>query len=100
MLETWNDLEKSSDKDLDIWEKKELLERAVVNMQLFGNIKQIRLSKKFTDDFTKINSADTTILLKNLQNELRKELGLSESPEPLFFLRISPKTPRTGSPKT
>ncbi|UAK42812.1 hypothetical protein K8P02_00525 [Bacteroides nordii] len=52
------------------------LEKAIADIQLFGSLKQIQLSKEFVSDMKTNRTADTSKLLNELRNDLRKELDL------------------------
>lgn len=52
------------------------LEKAIADIQLFGSLEQIRLSMEFVSYFKTNRTADTSKLLNELRNDLRKELDL------------------------
>lgn len=52
------------------------LESAIADIQLFGTKEQIELSRKFATELAQNYHADNKLLLMNLRDDLRKELGL------------------------
>jgi hypothetical protein len=90
LIEAWQNLEEGSRVGTSIERKSQGLEKAIVDIQLFGSPSQIKLAKTFTDEMVSKNSSDTTVLLRDFQIELRKELGLQRSPVQLFFFRLTP----------
>ncbi|MDR3339926.1 MAG: hypothetical protein LBT25_07560 [Candidatus Symbiothrix sp.] len=67
------------------------LESAIADIQLFGTQTQILLSQKIVEIFVQQNSADFDCLLKNLREELRKELDLEKVDGRLLHFRIVEK---------
>jgi hypothetical protein len=91
IIEAWQNLEVSSRDGVDLVKRSHAMEKAVADIQLFGSPEQIMMADRFAKEITTNSSSNTTIILQELQNDLRKELGLKRAPVRLFFLRITPK---------
>lgn len=66
------------------------LESAIADIQLFGTKEQIELSRQFAIELAQSHQADNKLLLMNLRDDLRKELGLEAVNEIQWcFLRIN-----------
>jgi hypothetical protein len=63
----------------------------VANIQLFGSDAQIQMMHKFVQEFHGQKISDTTDLLNDLRDSLRKELGLEKPQQPYFWFRIHKK---------
>lgn len=74
LITAWQLLERASNRQDNslIYD----LEKAIADIQLFGSLEQIRLSKELVSSFMKTRTADTSELLNELRNDLRKELDL------------------------
>lgn len=74
LITAWQLLERASNRQDNslIYD----LEKAIADIQLFGSLEQIRLSKELVSTFMKTRTADTSVLLNELRNDLRKELDL------------------------
>tara|TARA_B100001115_G_scaffold181357_1_gene175393 strand:- start:1454 stop:1852 length:399 start_codon:yes stop_codon:yes gene_type:complete len=64
------------------------LEDIMAEIQLMGNISQVKLVKKIAKDIAKSYNADLEPLLLSLRDDLRKELKLEVSKEKIEFLRM------------
>jgi len=64
------------------------LESAIADIQLFGSIRQIRLTHEFMENFAKNNNALLDELLDDLRSDLRNELQLEPSSKKIKHLRI------------
>ncbi|WP_320970598.1 hypothetical protein [Bacteroides nordii] len=74
LITAWQLLESASNRqDISLINN---LEKAIADIQLFGTLEQIRLSKEFVSYFKTNRTADTSKLLNELRNDLRKELDL------------------------
>lgn len=68
------------------------LEKAIADIQLFGTLKQIRLSRDFALEFATTKRAKCDTLLNELRDDLRQELKLEKVTSSDFVsLRISDK---------
>ncbi|GEM_PF-417921 len=65
------------------------LESAIADIQLFGSKRQIELSREFSKEIAKHGTADCTILLKDIRDDLRHELGLEPITSPWLFFRTA-----------
>jgi hypothetical protein len=85
LIKTWPLLESLSNRE----NKKNLknLEKVVADIQLFGSKEQIKLVQEIAEDMRQ-GKADTLSLLKNLREDLRKELDLEKVPDTLKFIRV------------
>jgi hypothetical protein len=92
IVDAWQNLELGS-RQIDVVRKSQVLEKAIADIQLFGSLDQIKLAQKFTLEMSASGSSDTTVLLQELQDSLRKELGLRKAPTKIFFLRVTPMRP-------
>lgn len=63
----------------------ESFEKAISDVQLLGTESQIEKAKQLCLDMNRGNPYDPEPLLKDLRNELRKELGLKQSDIEFFF---------------
>ena len=70
------------------------LEKAIADMQLLGNRKQIELAIKIADDIDEKGGASTNDVLRELRQMLRKELGLKKTKQEIvhFRWRVPPKS--------
>jgi hypothetical protein len=68
------------------------IEAAIADIQLFGSLSQIQLTRAFVTEFAKSRSASLDSILEALRKDLRAELQLESDPEEkLLFLRYMPK---------
>ncbi len=69
-------------------ERNKIIENILSDLQLFGTIQQIDLSKKLVDDI--VNGGEFLLdpLTTNLRNDLRKQLGLKEVEGNIKWLRF------------
>lgn len=63
------------------------VESAIADIQLFGSLKQVILTKEFATEFVKNRTASLNPLLEELRRDLRKELELDAIPGKLIFMR-------------
>ena len=63
------------------------LEKAIADMQLFGNRRQIALAVRVAEEIDETGSASTEEILQELRHMVRKELGLRQTWEELVFFR-------------
>jgi len=96
LIDAWKNLNKGSRDDVGIHEKAPALESAIADVQLFGSPAQIRMAQKIAQEMTEANTSNTTDLLHDLRDGIRRELELEKAPEGAFFFRITPLTPRPG----
>jgi len=69
-------------------ENKRLLENILTEIQLFGNLEQISLAKKLSKECEENGIFSIDNLVKDIKNELRKELGLEQNSENIIWLRF------------
>jgi hypothetical protein len=69
------------------------LETLIAELQLFGTIKQILLTKQLTDDIVKGGDFFVDDLLNDLRNQLRRELNLDPIQGNVRWLRFDKNTP-------
>jgi hypothetical protein len=100
LIEAWQNIEEGSREDVDIRRKSQLLEKAIVDIQLFGSPNQIQMAKRWTDEMVSKSTSPTTPLLQDFQHEIRRELGLKRSPVSLFFFRLTPLAQTPTQPPT
>lgn len=88
LMETYRTLESVSNRDggKDL-EEKLPLERAIAEMQLLGNRRQIALAVKIANEINKKGNASTKAILQELRHMVRKELGLRQTGEELVLFR-------------
>lgn len=68
------------------------LEKAIADIQLFGTLEQIKLSREFALEFKTTKTAKCDVLLNELRNDLRNELKLEKVTSSDFVsLRITYK---------
>ena len=68
------------------------LEKAIADIQLFGTLEQIKLSREFALGFKTTKTAKCDVLLNELRNDLRNELKLEKDTSSNFVsLRITYK---------
>jgi hypothetical protein len=96
LIEAWQCLEEGSRPGLDVGRQAKILEKAVVDIQLFGSAEQIKLARQWTNEMVSKNNSQTTPLLRDFQQQIRRELGLQRSPEELFFFRLTPIGKKMG----
>jgi uncharacterized membrane protein len=65
------------------------LEEIMAEIQLMGNISQVRLVKKIANDIAENHNANLEPLLLSLRDDLRKELKLEVNKEKIQFLRMN-----------
>jgi hypothetical protein len=97
LVEAWQNIEAGSREQTDIHRKSEVLEKAIADIQLFGSATQIAMADKWAKEMVSKNSSDSTVLLNDLRDDLRRELGLPDPARKLFFFRLTPKFPRDAS---
>ncbi|SOD18918.1 hypothetical protein SAMN06297164_1915 [Nitrosomonas ureae] len=68
---------------------RERLERAVGDVQLFGNSEQVQLAKKFSTDMESTTFGDPRSLLVALRDDLRRELNLEPVKGEIWHFRIT-----------
>jgi len=95
LIEAWQNLEIGCRDDLDIHRKSQALEKAIADIQLFGSPAQIAMADKWAKEMVTKGVGGTTELLADLQKDLRRQLGLQDSPVKLFFFRLTPKSPKS-----
>jgi hypothetical protein len=87
LITAWQHLESSSNRDNDKYLSD--LEKAIADIQLFGTLKQIQLSKAIVCEFADKKRCSLDKLLQELRDDLRKELDLDAvSPNDFISLRI------------
>ena len=87
LISAWQLLESVSNRTDETLQHN--LEKAIADIQLFGTLKQIRLSREFALKFSQNKIADSTELLNELRNDLRKELNLDKvSSSDFISLRV------------
>jgi len=74
-----------------LYEVADELEQAIADIQLFGTPEQVELAKKFATDLGTRQEAEMNVLLTNLRNNLRSELGAKSIPESIVWLRVERK---------
>jgi hypothetical protein len=99
LIEAWRNLSKGSRDDVEIWEKASALEKGIEDVQLFGSAEQIKMAQLMAQEMTTKGSSNTTPLLHNLRNDIRRELRLENVAEAEFFFRITPTIPRPSRPE-
>lgn len=87
LINTWQLLENAASRNVLNRSQAEGLEKAFADIQLFGTTKQITLAHKIVSIASKKGEANVIELLKELCNDLRKELDLEnpENSELVFF---------------
>jgi len=94
LLEAWKKIEAAS--NIDDWKGRDKaklyldLEDAYASVILLGTDEQIAVAKKFAKSVGQGLGASSLDLLNLLRKNLREELGLSETKEDFFFLRMGP----------
>jgi ABC-type spermidine/putrescine transport system permease subunit I len=91
MIEAWRNLDLGSRTDTEIKIRGPMLEKAIADIQLLGGASQITLANQISKEFSSKGTSNTTNLLNELRDGLRKELKLPAAPMKLFFLRITPR---------
>ena len=87
-METYRTLEAVSYRDGGKKLKKKLpLERAIADLQLLGNRRQIALAVKIAEEINEKGIASTEEILQELRQMVRKELGLGQIRDELIFFR-------------
>lgn len=90
LINAWQLLESASNRHDNSMSSN--LEKAIADIQLFGTLKQIRLSREFASKFAATRKADCNILLNDLRDDLRQELNLEKVTSSDFVsLRITDK---------
>ncbi len=74
LITAWQLLESSSNRDNNKYLTD--LEKAIADIQLFGTLKQIQLSKEIVSEFAIEKRCTLDKLLQELRDDLRKELNL------------------------
>lgn len=64
-------------------------EKAIADVQLFGTLTQLQLSKEFALGFAENGTYPLDSLLNELRNDLRKELDLESARSNITYLRIT-----------
>jgi hypothetical protein len=89
LIEAYRRLESAGNRSEPSARSKEELESAVADIQLFGSLDQIMLSRQFALEFAASGRASLDPLLESLRADLRKELDLGIACEPVTYLRIT-----------
>ena len=88
MIEIWRKLERAADRGKD----KSLLpnmEEAIADIQLLGNKKQVELAIQTAEKLAKEGTVTVKDILKQLRDDLRKELKLEKINEEIKSLRMT-----------
>lgn len=68
-------------------DKDDKLEKVISDIQLFGTIKQIELIKRILDELVDNKVYQLDLLINELRNDLREELGLERVRGNVYWLR-------------
>lgn len=74
LITAWQHLESSSNRDNNKYLSD--LEKAIADIQLFGTLRQIQLSREIVSEFAIEKRCTLDKLLQELRDDLRKELNL------------------------
>jgi hypothetical protein len=74
-----------------------LITKASANIQLFGNEEQIQMDKEFNKDYPTDKTVSLDKLIISLRDDLRKELGLSQTEKKLHWFKVKKKDPNLVS---
>lgn len=90
LINAWQLLESASNRHDNSMNSN--LEKAIADIQLFGTLKQVQLSRNFALEFATTKKANCTALLNNLRDDLRQELKLDKIASSNFVsLRVRDK---------
>lgn len=84
-IQAWRGIADQTGRPLDA----DAFEKALAEIILFGNEKEVQLVSRIMDDFVAQHTSDTTELLKLLRRNIREELGLKKTSIEFRWLRIS-----------
>lgn len=88
LMDTYRTLEAVSYRDGGKKLKEKLpLERAIADLQLLGNRRQIALAVRIAEEIEEKGIASTEEILQELRQMVRKELGLRQTRDQLIFFR-------------
>lgn len=87
LIEAYRNLEFASNRTLTA-DVAPFLEKAVADIQLFGTPKQVQLAQDFAVGFAKNRSHSLDPLMRELRQDLRKELDLESVQPEIKYLRI------------
>lgn len=88
LINAWQLIENASNRHDNLALKN--FEKAIADIQLFGTLQQIQLSRDIAINFSLNKSANCDLLLEELRNDLRNELGLEKVESSKFIsLRIN-----------
>jgi hypothetical protein len=76
----------------------EELQKAIANIQFFGNAQQIQLVRDFTDNLVRKNIINADPLLLSLRDELRRELGKESVVGPIRWMSLYDKNYNPRAP--
>ena len=91
LIDSWVTIESVANREFSDRQYPEQLEQAIAKIQLLGTQNQIKLAQTFSREFACQGAADLDQLLPDLQQELRKELGLEAVQDGIVHLRWHPK---------
>ena len=70
------------------------VESAIQDIQLFGNTIMIDLARTYQEELVQTRKTNPSPLLRTLRGEIRRELGLPQVQQELFWIRIDPEKGR------
>ena len=76
LINAWQLIENASNRHDNTSLKN--FEKAIADIQLFGTLKQIQLSREVAINFSRNKSVNCNLLLEELRNDLREELRLEK----------------------
>ena len=97
LIEAYRSLESACVRH-DILPRKEDIERAISDIQLFGSPKQVQFAKKVTHDVEQASYTDPRELLADLRKELRSELNLQPLSDTIWHFRVTGNVTDKGQP--
>lgn len=96
LIDAYRRLEAGAAREMTV-EQAEAMESAIADIQLFGTPRQVQLVQDFALQIAETGGASIDDLLVSLRADLRAELGLTDVPARLQYLRFD-KTSISRSP--
>ena len=88
LIEAYRRLEKASERHNEKVDMDAELESAFADIQLFGTVRQLEMTKGIIADFENEEVSNISDLIEDLRGTLREELQLEKAPSPIRQLRI------------
>jgi hypothetical protein len=89
LIQALRDLEESARDESSVHKKKELLEKATADIQVFGSPYQIRLTHELIDKIVKTDTISPTDLVHSLRDDIRRNLGLHSADAKFVWFRLT-----------